>query len=354
MISTGGLRANDYGAYFRHPRAAGQWIIKTPNIYWILISTFGILLFMELRHLRYFVAVAEELHFGRAAKKLNIAQPPLSQQIRGLETELGFQLFYRTKRRVELTDAGRIFLQEARLTLEQAKQTTRAAERASRGETGHLSIGITPTTSYAACPKIVKLFRTRFPHVDLTLKQLSSLDQFQALSRREIHVGFVHIGFPRPPINPGIEVRTIARERWVVALPEDHRLSGLSCIPLRELAAEPFILFPRHTRPELFDQIISSCQKAGFSPNIVQEAYPPQIAIGLVSAGIALSLVSSSLQNIRLPGVVYRPLSDTIPAGEIVVAWRQDDSSPTVRALLQIVDETAPSRSILASRNAQS
>lgn len=286
---------------------------------------------MELRHLRYFVAVAEELHFGRAAEKLHIAQPPLSQQIRKLEEELGIQLFLRTKRRVELTDAGRMFLEEARLTIAQAEQTVRVAGRVSRGLIGRLNVGFASVTLYGVLPKIVRTFRSQSPQVELIFQELYSPNQLQALLRREIHVGLL-----QPPVDDErLAFKVVAREPLVVVLPEDHHLSHLLEIPLRALTTEPFLLFPRNVRPQIYDQIINLCHDAEFSPNIVHETSPQQTIIGLVAAGIGVSLVPTSLENIRMPGVVYRPMSDSQLLFETVVAWRRDDPSPVLQRFLE-------------------
>jgi DNA-binding transcriptional LysR family regulator len=289
---------------------------------------------VELRHLRYFVAVAEELHFGRAAARLHMAQPPLSQQIRKLEDELGVQLFYRTKRRVELTDAGRMFLEEARLTIEQAEQTARVAERASRGQVGRLTVGFASVTLYGVLPRLVKLFRARSPDVELILKELYSPDQITALQRREIQVGVL-----QPPVDEELLASTtVARESMVVVLAEDHPLSRLRRIPGEKLAGEPFLLFPRDVRPQLYDQVINYCRDAGFSPNVVHETSPQQTIVGLVAAGIGLSLVPACLKSIKIPGVTYRPLTDAGLTFDTVVAWRRDDLSP---ALMRFLDAAA-------------
>src|SRR3954453_15892050 len=201
---------------------------------------------MELRHLRYFVAVAEELHFGRAARRLQLAQPPLSRQIQGLEQELGVRLLERTKRHVELTPAGKVFLEHARKLLTEADHAVAAARRAARGEIGRLAIGFVGAATYSALPELLRVFHTRFPDVELVLYEMTSAHQHDALREGRIEVGFV-----RPAIPDDTLARRVARgEPLVAALPAGHRLARRDePIPLSDLAGEPFILFPRDPRP---------------------------------------------------------------------------------------------------------
>lgn len=291
---------------------------------------------MELRHLRYFVAVAEELHFGRAAKRLRIAQPPLSLQIRQLEEEIGVQLFHRTKRRVLLTDAGRAFLQEARKTLAQVQRAVQVAQQTGRGEVGALSIGFINAAIYSLLPEILRIFRTRFPQVALTLHELTTEEQVVDLLE-----GRIDIGFLRPPIRAdNLNSMVVLREPFVVALPEAHPLAEQAEIPLRELADAAFLMATRHHGPSLYDQIISLCQKAGFTPKVVQEADRMQTIVGLVAAGIGVALVPGSMQHLKRAGVVYRPIKHSDSTLEIAIAWRKDDPSPCLRTLLEVVSET--------------
>src|SRR5215813_4414901 len=198
---------------------------------------------MELRHLRYLVAVAEELHFGRAAIRLHIAQPPLSQQIRQLEEELGVRLFDRSRRRVQLTDAGRLVVQEARRTLAQAGRVAEAARHAAQGSAGLLRVGFSSSAPYTTLPAILRGFRSQFPDVVLNLFERSTEEQLELLADDAIDIGFVR----RPVENPreSLIIKTILREPLVLALPHDHRLGGQHAVHPRSLALEPFILFPR-------------------------------------------------------------------------------------------------------------
>jgi DNA-binding transcriptional LysR family regulator len=197
---------------------------------------------MELRHLRYFVTVAEELHFGRAAQRLQIAQPPLSQQIRQLEEELGVQLFHRTKRSVQLTEAGQLFLEEACQILTRAEQAIQIVQRADRGETGRLTLSFVGSATYSVLPVVLKVFRRRFPEVLLSLHEMTTTQQVQALHEDRIHLGFV-----RPPIyEQELMIESILKEPFVAVLPEFHRLANETQISLLTLANDPFILFPRY------------------------------------------------------------------------------------------------------------
>jgi DNA-binding transcriptional LysR family regulator len=289
---------------------------------------------IELRHLRYFMMVAEELHFGRAAERLHMAQPPLSQQIRQLEAELGFQLFYRTKRSVVLTEAGQIFWGECRKIFWQLEQAVRTGQQVSRGELGQLAIAFVSSAAYSVLPQILRSFRSTLPQVSLELHELTTDQQIRWLREGRIDVGFV-----RPPIEAEeFGCTTIFQEPLVVALPQAHTLALQSQVALCTLAGEPFILFPRLLAPGLYDQIISLCQQGGFSPNVVQEAIQMQTIISLVAAEMGVAIVPISLQNLQRTGVVYRPLVEVTPRAAIAVTWRKD-ASATVQRFLEIVQQ---------------
>ncbi|MGA2225931.1 MAG: LysR substrate-binding domain-containing protein [Syntrophobacteraceae bacterium] len=247
---------------------------------------------MELRHLRYFVTVAEELHFGRAAERLRIAQPPLSQQIRALEEELGVLLFSRTKRRVKLTAAGTAFAQEARKILEGADRAVLVAQRVARGEIGQLEVGFISGAVYGKVPSIFRLMRTRYPEVSLGLRELTTEEQIEAINANRLDVGLM-----RPPITvlESLVVKVVAKEPLVAVLPKTHRLAGQKKIPVRALAGEPFLQVPRHITPRFYDQFVSICAQAGFFPQIVQEARTPQTIVSLVAVGMGVSIVPASL-----------------------------------------------------------
>ena len=286
---------------------------------------------MELRHLRYFVTLAEELHFGRAAERLHIAQPPLSQQIRQLETELGFELFHRTKRKVQLTEAGQVFLDEVQQIFKQLEQAIQVGRQTSRGEMGQLVVGFVSSAPYNILPKILRTFRSSVPEVRLELHELTTNEQFRWLRESRIDVGFV-----RPPIEDTFNFETIFQESLVVALPDTHLLANNSNVSLRSLKNEPFILFPRLLAPGLYDLIISLCQQAGFSPNVTQEAIQMQTIVSLVAGGLGIAIVPESLQNLQRTGVVYKIIQEPTPKTAIAIIWRQNDTSATVQKFLEI------------------
>jgi DNA-binding transcriptional LysR family regulator len=286
---------------------------------------------MELRHLRYFVTLAEELHFGRAAERLHIAQPPLSQQIRQLETELGFELFHRTKRKVQLTEAGQVFLDEVQQIFKQLEQAIQVGRQTSRGEMGQLVVGFVSSAPYNILPKILRTFRSSVPEVRLELHELTTNEQFRWLRESRIDVGFV-----RPPIEDTFNFETIFQESLMVALPDTHLLAHQSDVCLRSLKNEPFILFPRLLAPGLYDLIISLCQQAGFSPNVTQEAIQMQTIVSLVAGGLGIAIVPESLQNLQRTGVVYKIIQEPTPKTAIAIIWRQNDRSATVQKFLEI------------------
>ena len=281
---------------------------------------------MELRHLRYFMAVAEELHFGKAATKLHIAQPPLSQQIQQLETELGFKLFYRTKRRVSLTEAGQAFLRETQQVFRQLEEAIARSQKISRGERGTLSIAFVSSAAYNVIPPILRNFRTLVPEVKLQLKELTTKEQLQWLAEERLDLGFV-----RPPIaKPEFNSQIILWESLVVALPANHPLAEREHISCQSLTEESFIFFPRNLAPELYDRVINLCQQANFCPQVVQEAMQMQTIVSLVSAEIGISIVPESIQNLQRTGVIYKPLMEATPQPAIALVWRKGDRSATV------------------------
>jgi len=298
---------------------------------------------MEFRHLRYFVAVAEELHFGRAARSLGMAQPPLSQQIRRLEQELGVQLLYRTKRCVQLTEPGRAFLDEARLTLSQLNHAVEVAQRASRGEFGRLAIGFLGAATYSLLPAFLKVFRDRFPGVEIELQELKTLELIQSLRQRRIHVGLV-----RMPVHDDLlMVEPILLENLVVALPEHHLLARKARIAFRDLAGEAFLLPPRQLAPAFYDQVTGLCRRAGFSLRVGAEASELQTILNLVAAGMGVTLVTESVTQMGSRGVVFKRLPEPAPTIEIAQAWCRDDRSEILHAFLDVVRETAH-QSVLA------
>lgn len=290
---------------------------------------------MELRHLRYFVAVAEELHFGRAAARLGIAQPPLSQQIRQLEGELGVVLLARTRRRVELTEAGRVFLEEARGILQRVTQAAGAARRAARGETGSLAIGVVASATYGLLPRVVRAFRERHPDVALTLSVLSTGAQVAAL-----RAGQLQLAIARPPFgDETLVAEPLHEEPVVAALPSGHPLSARRSLPLRALAGEPLVLFPRDRRPGWYDFVLGLCREAGFDPVVGQDAPELATAMALVAAGVGVTLVPASVQDLRRSGVDYRSLAAPSPRTRLVALRRPGEPLPVVTRFLAVFRE---------------
>jgi len=285
---------------------------------------------MELRHLRYFVAVAEEGHFGRAAKRLRIAQPPLSRQIHALEAELGFPLFDRSRRRIEVTPAGAVFLLRARHVFEALDTAITEARRAAKGELGRIAVGYPASVAYSGLTEVLRAFRARSPNVDLSLRELSPQEQIVALKEGRLDVGFV-----RAPLEePTLAMEPVRTEPLVVMLPDDHPLTHEKRVDLAELAREPFVSFPRSRGPSFFDRLMRLCHDAGFTPNIVHEA--PQLdLVSLVAAGYGVALVPSSIKDARREGVTFRPLTGA-PETTLLVAWRPDNESPVVRDFLEV------------------
>ena len=286
---------------------------------------------MELRHLRYFVAVAEELHFGRAAARLHVAQPALSRQIRSLEEEIGLRLFERDRRRVALTAAGAVFLGEARFLLGHVDDAVEAARRADRGELGSLRIGYVPAVVTTGLPEIVRGFRKRFPGVDVRLQEMNPAMQVEALLGERVDVGFV-----RGPIHePALAAQTVLEEPLVAALPSGHRLGRHKRLGLAMLAGEPFVLQARSRGPGSHDHILAICRNAGFTPRVVQEGSQTDI-LSLVASGAGVAIVPASLRVIRRAGVLYRPLNER-PMTRLDMVWRKDAALPVLRAFLKEV-----------------
>ena len=300
---------------------------------------------MELRHLRYFVAVAEERHITRAAERLGIQQPPLSQQIRALERELEVQLLRRLPRGVELTAAGEAFLVEARAVLGRVEEAGDAARRAARGETGRVGIGFTSSASFhPLVPRTIRAFRDEHPRVGLSLEESGTGELVEAIRASRIDAAFV-----RSPIAaaPDIAVQSLLTEPMVAVLPAGHRLAAAAEAPpvrLDALAAETFILYRRPLGPGLYDAIIAACQRAGFSPQIGQEAPRMLATLSLVAAGLGVTVVPQSMRRLDAEGVIYRALA---PSAELTaplnLAYRRGEVSVAARRFIAVVRRGAVS-----------
>ena len=302
---------------------------------------------MELRQLRYFVAVAEELNFSRAAGRMYLSQPALSQQIRKLEQELAVKLFHRTKNRVELTEAGRALLVGARRALVLVEQTVRAAREAGGAESSHLKVGFPEYANHTPVADILQTFQRRYPYVDLeeheTLTLQETLRQVDALRDGTLDVGFLLAPFD----SDALALERVLGIELVVAVPAGHPLAPRAEVPMRELAGERIILFPRRFHPGCYDYIVDCCKRAGFRPNLVQRN-EPQLYSGattyrMVASGWGVGIVARPLVSMTRPvGVVFKPLREPSPTLELVAAWRRDDPSPNLQAFLEIVRELAP------------
>lgn len=285
---------------------------------------------MEMRKLRHFVVVAEELHFGRAARRLSITQPPLSMSIRSLEEELGVELFKRTRRNVALTHAGAIFLDEARAILDRAARAVDLAKAAHRGDVGRLTVGFLAATAYTLLPLVLRDFAARSPRVVLELKELTMAQQFEAFRRGDIDIGLL-----RPPIaDAALSSEVIFEEPMVVAMPAGHPLAKLPRIPAKRLADQPFVMFPRLPGMVFHDLIVGYCESAGFVPRVVQEATQTHAVMGLVSAGLGIALVPASVRIMRMRGVVVRPLAQGAPIASTALAWQRANDSPLIPAFV--------------------
>ncbi|WP_343231201.1 LysR family transcriptional regulator [Rhodomicrobium vannielii] len=293
---------------------------------------------VELRQFRQFVAVAEELHFRRAAARLGMAQPPLSQAIRKLERDIGVDLFDRSARQVRLTDAGAAFLEEARRAIVQADRAVRAAQRAARGLRGTLRVTYVGSAVYDVLPRLIRTWRDRHGDVELVLRERTTTAQIRALAQGEADVGFV-----RSPLfgAAGLNHRTIKREPLIAALPAGHRLADRAFIALADLAGEPFVTFPSHEGPSLHARIVAACERAGFSPEIAQEAVQMHTIVALVAAGLGVALVPASMRSLRQEGVAYRDIADAPDSltVELAVLWRRGEPSSVVTAFLDTVRE---------------
>ncbi len=282
---------------------------------------------MELRHLRYFVAVAEELHFGRAATRLRIAQPPLSRQIRDLEREIGTPLFDRTARGVDLTPAGTAFLPEARLTLAQAERAQRTAQRAARGETGRLRVGFVEAATHSGIlPSVLGFFRMHLPSIGLSLFEMEAMQQSVALRDGRVDLGLLH----SPPLDADrwLRVESVHTDPLNLAVPRGHRLAGRARFMLADLADESFVLFPRDVAPSIYDSIIARCRGAGFSPRVMQEAAGWHTLVSLVGAGVGVAFIPKSLRQFKQQGVAYRSVQDLEVDVELFAVWKRGDRSP--------------------------
>jgi DNA-binding transcriptional LysR family regulator len=293
---------------------------------------------VELRHLEGFVAVAEELHFGRAAARLHMAQPPLSQQIRLLERDLGVTLFERSTRSVRLTAAGQSLLEPARKVLAEAATARRVVQAAKVGVVGRVTIGFAGASGYAALPTLARAVASELPGIELVLRAQT----YSGEAIGQLEAGVLDLGFASLTARPGLSMRVVRAEQLVVALPDTHRLAPRARVDLAGLAGERFVTFPAARGSAVRDAMMRACHDAGFTPAVAQEAPDAYSLLTLVGAGVGVALVVESAQAIRLDHVVYRPLRGDIPALPIALAWRTDNPSAALRSVLLVAEDVLP------------
>ena len=291
---------------------------------------------IEIRHLRYFLTVAETLHFGKAAEKLGMAQPPLSQQIKNLERILGYPLFDRTTRGVKLTAVGEFFRERARHSLERMRDDIEITRRLGSGKEGVLNVGFSGSVMFTGLPKAIETYRRRYPKVELRLRELVTAEQIPGLLDGSLSIGFMRDGEARD----GLSIESILHEQFVAALPSSHHLAGKKT-PLSPAALkdEPFVLFARRMGNLAFDRTVACCEAAGFRPNIVQDAPQWPTTLRLVAAGLGVTLVPSCVQSLTMPGVTYRKLRSRHWTS-IDIGMRPDLKNPAAEAFLRIVQST--------------
>jgi len=292
---------------------------------------------MELRHLRYFVAVAEELHFTRAAERLHIGQPPLSQQIQALEAELGVQLFERTRRQVKLTEPGKHFLQRARQILASAQAARDETVRIARGDAGELRVGFTSSLPLThLLPMVLREYRLAYPAVRLVLGEMFTSRQFEALLEGRLDIGFARYTGSTPP--EGISLREIRRDPLVLFVNQHHRLAQAKRVSIADLRHEDFVAYPASVGAGLIDLLHQLSRAAGFTPNVVQEVSEASTQIGLVAAGLGLAILPSPLQCVRIEGVCHVPISDANAHLSLGIAVAQDRRSPQIDRFLAVLE----------------
>ena len=295
---------------------------------------------MELRHLRYFVAVAESLNFTKAAATLHLAQPSLTRQIHNLEEEIGVRLLNRSKSQVALSEEGRSFLVDARRILALATESIEAVQRLSRGETGQLNIAYLSNSDFDLLPETLGAFRQTFPHVALNLFDMTPAEQFRALEARKIDLGFV--GLRPPTAIKGLRWESIARHRTVVVLPAKHRLARKRRVNLSELKTMFFVGMSEKTHPGFRDWLCATCQQAGFTPRILQDADLEPALMTFVAEGLGVSLAREHIKKLPHHGVALRPLMPSVKV-DYCIAWNRDNDSKAVQQYIEIVKSIARS-----------
>jgi DNA-binding transcriptional LysR family regulator len=289
---------------------------------------------IELRHLRYFLAVAEALHFGKAAAQLGMAQPPLSQQIKTLETIVGYRVFDRTTRGVRLTAVGQYLLERARKTLERVDQDMEMARRLGKGQEGVLSVAFSGSVMFTRLPFVIKRYRRLYPNIELHLQELVTAEQMCALKEGTLDLGFLRDGEPESAVT----IEPLVSERFVAILPKQHPLAAKTSLRPADLREEPFIFYARKMGPLAFDRMIACCETDGFRPRIVQDAPQWTTAVRLIAAGLGVSIAPACVSSLTMPNVVYRRLRTTHRTS-VDIGMRRDFHSPVAAAFLAIIRE---------------
>jgi DNA-binding transcriptional LysR family regulator len=280
---------------------------------------------MELRHLRYFLAVAEESSFTKAALKVGIGQPPLSMQIRNLEEEIGVELFRRGSHGVELSEAGHAFMVHARQTLDEAQKAVRAAQQIGRGDAGQLRMGFTTSAAFNPVVSLsIQAFRERYPAVEVSLMEANSAHLFTHLEDGRLDAAFVR---PSSLIADSLELRHFPSEPMKIVIPRSHPLASRRALPLSALAQDPFIMFPRSNGVALYDEVIRACRESGFEPMINQQAPQLSSLVNLVAAGLGVSVVPEAIAQIKLDGVRYLDIRGPRPLAKLAFAYARDKSA---------------------------
>jgi DNA-binding transcriptional LysR family regulator len=289
---------------------------------------------MELRHIRYFLAVAEERNFTRAAARVGIGQPPLSQQIKDLEAEVGAPLFHRIPQGAELTEAGRAFLETVRVIPMQAERAKLAAQRAARGEIGSLRVGFVASAPFnRVVPSTIRSFRRAYPEVEMNFEEANAMRLIAGLKNGELDTAFFR--FNDSP-SDDLQIRLLSEERMVVALPTTHPAAKSAEIDLIRLRNDALILIPRDLGPSLFDIVILACRQAGFEPTLGQSAPQLSSVVSLVAAELGFSMVPESMRQLQMTGVTYREVKGDAPLSRLALAYRRGETSKIVRNFIAV------------------
>lgn len=291
---------------------------------------------MELRHLKYFVTVAEELHFGRAAERLHISQPPLSQQIRQLEEELGAPLFKRTSRKVELTHEGEAFYQDALDILDRADLAVEHVQAVARGESGRLRVSFIGPAARSALPRLIREYKEQVPDVILELTIGASHEQLRKLRMGSIDAGFIRLFNQELD---GLDYKMFSNDPYILVMPEGHHLTRFDRVPLSELVGEKMVFYPGKCQPGVHDRIMDTLTRLGGLPNIVQEVNSQDGKLAFVRCGMGVALVPAFTRNETRSGLVYRDIDGDLPSWDLIMVWRKGDVSPALKRFMAVVDK---------------